>query len=306
MSSPNDLKIVLTWGSLLEGVRNRIKELNTTYFGLLVNGLRFKDIIEEKKCKNDFFNSVKSVVDQTNKEISLFNKILVATYGMKSELTPLEKIELPRIKKIIFLHKDHPVQSKDIKHYSDYALGSDDSASSLSRKNTSLQLSNVLIPVQVSITNFKKSVEKMRTLFDVSDREKKFLRKAILDEVWKAQCCYTIGLRDESVFMIGRTLEVLMKEYMIALRGKKRVVLNSKQISSMDFDGKLNYLHHTVKLFSPNQHAKMMAVKWDRNSFGHNFRGIDESRKDVDAIIQLGIVAIKLLESRLRAFRKKR
>ena len=90
-----------------------------------------------------------------------------------------------------------------------------------------------------------------------------------------------------------------MSEYFNALRKNGKISLTVREMERMDFDTKINRLHNEFSFFKPAQYSKMMAVKWDRNIFGHSSVGVSQATSDAEAIIHLGISAIKLLEKRL-------
>jgi len=117
--------------------------------------------------------------------------------------------------------------------------------------------------------------------------------------------CYSVDLKGEAVFIIGRLLENLCTEWLLLLKKEGLSQLRATDIENLDFDQKLIRLHYNLKKISPSQFSKAMALKWDRNTFGHKIGRLNELSKDADSNIRTGINLITHLESKVNRKNRK-
>lgn len=295
-----DFKMILILGSYLERIRFLIEQLENLYFGLFVTNLYYENKEEGIKKKKEYFNNVKGQVLKTNKKIRDFNRFLKSLFNTRYfKFERIEKIDLDKIKSIIDNHKGDYPQERRVGSTLKFMLARDESASSLSRKHTAQLLSNTLLPVKLSLSNFAKNLDKLT--FPFKDYEELGLPSNVEREIRKAEESYSIGLPEEAVFILGRLVDKLTRKCLLLLKKKKRVPNTYKEINEMSFENRLNILSsNKLNFFSEDQKAKALAIKWDRNIYGHGRLSTKKmSEKDADAIIKIGINTVKLLDSKI-------
>jgi hypothetical protein len=299
-----DFKISIIWGATLERIRSLLEETDSMYLGLFISSLRYEKEEDGKKEKKKYLDSLKIQVKKINKEVATFNQIRRFSYGDKSELEKLPLVNFAHMREIVLKHKgDYP--SNTGRGIIDEIMGTSDSASSLSRKYTALQLRNVLMPLRISLGSFVKSMDKLDEPFREFTEDKKKCRPIIIKELEKAMNCYSFNLKGESLFIIGRTIENLCDELLIYLKKKGNQDLKEIDVSKIDFDTKLNILHHKLKFFTPSMFSKAMGLKWDRNTVGHEIKSIKGLEKQAAAYISVGVNIILFLESEINGAKTK-
>lgn len=300
-----DIKASIIWGTTLGEIRNLLIQADEIYIGLFVSSLRYKNKKQEKEEKNKYLARLKSHVEKINKEIKTFNVIREFAFGKKSQLTQLTPLSFLKMKQIVINHKgDYPEEKGS--SFVQEIMGTSNSASSLSRKHTALQLRNSFMPLRLELGEFVKSLNKLEEPYlEYKKQESKF-RSIVKKEIEKSMACYSINLKGEAVFIVGRLLENLCEEWLVVLKRKGLQSLKSVAIQELDFDQKLTRLHFNLKKLTPSQYSKAMALKWDRNIFGHKIKKLESSNKDAESNIKTGINLIIFLESKLMIKGKKR
>ncbi len=264
---------------LLNTIESSIFRIQTHFNGVRLVALFYDSDVgsDEKKVKKKFYERSKERIDELNRLISVFNNLLNTKFKhLRAEM--LVKVNLKSIKKIINEHKDN---------------------SHLGRRHTHLKLNNTLIPLLNSEENFLKSLDDLYLPFGGPNRKFKTPKKVRIN-IKEAFDVYSIGYLGTSVFIIGKTLEMVITDYLKELKKCKKINYTMNEINSWNFDTKINILKKE-KLLAPNQYSKMMSVKWDRNIFGHPSKKTDliEAKNDADAIIKIGVNMIQLIENRI-------
>lgn len=295
-----NFKLIFTTGAVFNSINERLKQIEGIHLGILIHSLRYKNKKEGIEKKKEFFESLRKEILLINKDIALFNKMIRFGLNKYTNIEQLQPISLTLIKKIIYKHKgDLPTETKGLDGYMSDLFAENDSASSLSRKNTIMKLQNVLFITKQSLGNFAKSLDKLKEPYG-NILESKNIREGIKNEIEKSMSCYSIGLTGEATLIIGRILEKLTEDYLIKLNKKKRINYTLRIIKEADFDTKIDLLKKE-KAISPSQHSKILAVKWDRNIFSHPSKQVDIkiTIKDAKAIISLGCNLIEFFEKKL-------
>ncbi len=294
-----NFKLIFAIGTVFNSINERLKQIEGIHLGILIHSLRYKNKKEGIEKKKDFFESLRKEILLINKDIALFNRMIRFGLNKFTNIEELQPISLTSIKKIIYKHKgDLPTETKGFDGYASDLFAENDSASSLSRKNTIMKLQNVLFITKQSIGNFAKSLDKLKEPYG-NILESKNIREGIKNEVKKSMSCYSIGLIGEATLIIGRILEKLTEDYLIKLNKRKRINYTLKIIKEADFDTKINLLKKE-KAISSSQYSKISAVKWDRNIFSHSSKQVDIkiSIKDAKSIISLGCNLIEFFEKK--------
>ncbi len=295
-----DFKFIFIFGTIFNSIAEHIKKIEEMYLVISIHTLRYKDRKEGDEKKKDFFESLKKEILVINKNVSLFNEMIKFGLNKFTNIEKLKPIPLPLIKKIIYDHKgDLSDKTNDFKGHIASLFAEDDSASSLSRKNTILKLQRVLLITKQSISNFAKNLYKIEEPYG-KILENKVIRSGIKNEIKKSISCYSIGLIGEATLIIGRILEKLTKDYLIKLKKAKKIDYKLTVIKDADFDTKINLLKKAGAI-SPSQFSKITTIKWDRNIFSHPSKQVDIklSIKDAKAVISLGCSLIEFFEKKL-------
>ena len=291
-------KIAIIWGTTLERIRKLLEETDSMYLRLFISSLRYEKEADGKKEKKEYLDSLNVQIKEINKEVVTFNQIRRFSYGEKSDLEKLPLVNFTYMRQIVLKHKgDYPSSSG--RGIIDEIMGTSNSASSLSRKYTALQLRSILMPLRISLGRFVESMDKFNEPFREFIDNKKKCRPFIIKELEKAMNCYSFDLKGESLFIIGRTIESLCDEILVYLKKKGNSDLKSIDVSRIDFENKLNLLHHRLKYFTPSMFSKTMGLKWDRNTAGHEIKSIKGLEKQAAANISIGVDIILFLESEI-------
>ncbi|MBU0572490.1 hypothetical protein KKH23_03645 [Patescibacteria group bacterium] len=297
-----DFKITLILGTELAGIRNLIDQLEGLHFGILINSLRWESQIEGEKRKKEYYKSIKENVIKINKRIKDFNILLKRAFDTKYyTFRKLEQIKLSSLDKIIKEHRGEFPRNKKEESYIKYVMAEDSSPSSLARKHTSVLLSNALLPTKLSISNFAKGFDKLYEPF--GDYNSLNIRSKTINDITKAEVCYTNGLAEEAVFILGRTVERLSIDCLKHLKKLGRVNKTYSEIDELNFENSINLLSSPkIKVFRKDQKPKALALKWDRNIYGHKRSSPSKMKeKDMDSMIKIGINIIERLEKKLRS-----
>ncbi len=292
------LKFSIIWGSVLNEIRILLDQTDEMYLGLFINSLRYENEAQGKEEKNKYLSSLKNQVEKINKEVKTFNEIRKLSFGEKSKLTKLLPINFARMKLIVLKHKGDYPREKGLAS-TEELFGTTDSASSLARKHTALLLRNTMMPLRIELGRFVESLKTLEEPYQEFYKNEKRYRKIVSKEIEKSVICYSVDLKGEAVFIIGRLLENLCTEWLLLLKKEGSPQLRAVDIENLDFDQKLNRLHYNLKRISPSQFSKAMALKWDRNAFGHRIGRLNELSKDADSNIRTGINLITHFESKV-------
>lgn len=258
---------------------------------LRLNGIATFDSIEEAK---------EAIKDILNKRIKDFNGLLKSAFDTKYyTFRKLEQINLSSLEKIIKEHHGEFPRNKKETSYIKYVMAEDSSPSSLARKHTSVLLRNALLPTKLSISNFAKGFDKLYEPF--GDYDSLNIRSKTINDITKAEVCYTNGLAEEAVFILGRTVERLSIDCLKHLKKLGRVNKTYSEIDELDFENSINLLSSPkIKVFRKDQKPKALALKWDRNIYGHKRSSpLKMNEKDMDSMIKIAINIIKTLEKQL-------
>ncbi|MDZ4713674.1 MAG: hypothetical protein SGI89_15305 [bacterium] len=296
-----NLQLAIILGTDLWQIRSGIESFESMHLGLFINSLRYKDEKEGRKLKSDFISSATQSIKFINNEIHKFN--IFIKYFKKSgvSLTPIEKINISAVKKIVLAHQGHHPQAEGAGAFVHEIMGKGNSPSVLARKHTSLQIKNIILRTKLSLSDFVKSINRFLEIFDSIDRAN--LRPHIQNEIEKAKTAYSVGLPGESIFILGRLLENLVTEYILFLKKTGKVSLTKDQILTLGFHKKVEFLHNkSLPVLSNSQFSKLMSVKWDRNTYGHK---INSKGKDYQAIIAIGLVAIDFFDKKIAKLKGK-
>lgn len=294
------LKYSIIWGSVLDEIKTLLDQTDEIYLGLFINSLRYDNEAQGKEEKAKYLSSLKNQIEKINKKVSTFNVIRKFAFGEKSRLVKLPLIDFSQIKKIVLKHKgDYPREENGLANFTEEFLGTTDSASSLARKHTALLLRNSMMPLRIELGRFVESLKSLEEPYQEFYKNKKKYRKIVSREIEKSVICYSVDLKGEAVFIIGRLLENLCTEWLFFLKRKGSTELKAVDIANLDFDQKLNRLHYKLNKISPSQFSKAMALKWDRNTFGHKIGKLNELSKDADSNIKTGINLITFIESKV-------
>ena len=303
-----DLKLSIILGSILERIRDHLGQLEELYLGILINSLRYSDAKSGAEEKKKYIASLKNKIEKINKEVRSFNFVLRATFGTKHKFEKLPEINFTHIRKIVMAHKgDYPEDKgvSGLSNFSEELFGETNSASSLARKHTALQIRNILLPLRQSLGKFVKSLDILEEPYTEYSKNSKKLRTKIADEINKSKACYSIHLRGEAVFIIGRALENLCYEWLTLLKRQKKFKSKIGQIErKTSFETKINILGK-IGVITPSQRSKLLSIKWDRNDFGHSNQHAKKIENDADISIRTGIKLIFLIESKLSILKKK-
>ncbi|MFA6315272.1 MAG: hypothetical protein WC648_02815 [Candidatus Paceibacterota bacterium] len=298
------LKYLIIWGSVLDEIRILLDQTDEMYLGLFINSLRYDNEVQGKEEKSKYIFSLKNQIEKINKKVKTFNEIRKFAFGEKSKLTKLSPINFSRMRVIVLKHKGDYPREKGLSNFTKELLGTSDSASSLARKHTALLLRNTLMPLRIELGRFVESLKTIEEPYQEFYKNEKRYRKIVSKEIEKSVICYSVDLKGEAVFIIGRLLENLCTEWLLHLKKEGSPQLKAADVGNLDFDQKLNRLHYNLKKISPNQYSKAMALKWDRNTFGHKIGRLNEHSKDADSNIRTGINLITHFE--LKVNRKNR
>jgi len=293
------LKYSIIWGAILEEIKILLDQTDEMYLGLFVNSLRYDNEVQGKEEKKKYLSSLKNQIEKINKKVKSFNEIRKFAFGEKNKLTKLSPINFPRMREIVTKHKGDYPREKGLANFTEELLGTTDSASSLARKHTALLLRNNLAPLRTELGRFVESIKTLEEPYQEFYKNEKKYRKIVSNEIEKSVICYSVDLKGEAVFIIGRLLENLCAEWLLLLKRQGSSQLNAINIEDLDFDQKLNRLHYNLKKMSPSQFSKAMALKWDRNTFGHKIGKLNELSKDADSNIKTGINLITFVESKV-------
>jgi len=269
------------------GLAYQLKRIEDLIFKLQIhfNGVLLVALFFDPKGRNPrkvFYDETKTIVDNLNNEISQFNKILRCLKHLRAH--ELEKVDIKKIKKIVF----EPGSNLPEK-----------------RKYVHLKLNTTLTPLRNSIKNFFLSFENIYIPFGGKGK-KYLLRKKIRENILKALDVYSIGHAEIAVFIVGKTLEMSVKDYLKTLCKMRKISYKIKEIDNWDFDTCINILKKH-KFLTPTQYSKIMSVKWDRNIFAHpsKIRDIKIALEDCDAITKIGVNSIHYIEKQIIKFQKK-
>lgn len=300
-----NFKLSIVLGSILERIRNDLDQFDGLYLGILINSLRYEDIKTGKEKKREYTDSLKIQIEKINSDIKSFNGLLWVAFGINHQFEKLPQIAFPEVRRIILKHKgNYPAEEKGISNFSKELLGDTDSASSLARRHTALQIRNVLLPLRLGLGRFVESLKKLEEPFQEYITKKEKLQPIISNEIEKAEACYSIGLRGEAVFIIGKVLENLCTEWLTILKKEGRAGAENLTLKKMDFETKINILYRKLKVLTPSQYSKIMSIKWDRNIFGHEIKQTKKIEKDADIGVKMGISLIFLIEEKLNKIRR--
>lgn len=298
------LKYSIIWGSVLDEIKILLDQIDEMYLGLFINSLRYDNEVQGKEEKSKYLSSLKNQIEKINKKVKTFNEIRKFAFGEKSKLTKLSPINFSRMRAIVLKHKGDYPREKGLSNFTEELFGTTDSASSLARKHTALLLRNTMTPLRIELGRFVESLKTLEEPYQEFYKNEKRYRKIVSKEIEKSVVCYSVGLKGEAVFIIGRLLENLCTEWLLHLKKDGSPQLKTVDIENLDFDQKLNRLHYSLKKISPSQYSKAMALKWDRNTFGHKIGKLNELSKDADSNIRTGINLITHFE--LKVNRKNR
>jgi len=298
------------FGLSIGNISRSIHNVDSVFHGALWASLVYENKKEGIAKKREFYLHVKKEVNELNKEIKDFNNIKESIFS-HTNLEDIGEVDISEIKKIIDKHKgdyhvDYPKKTdkrngafSDIKGF---VLGTEDSPSSLSRRNTFILLERTLDDTKKSV---HKLMENIRNNDDFSklfwgDKKNRY-RKYIKSEIKKASDCYSFCLIGEAVFIIGRCVEKVLTDYLICLKKQGKIKYKLSEIKSWDYDTKINILGKKEKIITQNQYSKLMSLKWDRNIFGHHSKQkeIIQSTKDAEAIIRIGINLLNHFEQKI-------
>jgi len=296
-----NLQLAIILGTDLWQIRSGIESFENMHLGLFINSLRYKNEKEGRKLKSDFISSATQSIKLINKEIDKFNTLI--KYFKKSgvSLTLIEKINISVVKKIVLAHQGHHPQAEGPGAFVHEILGKGDSPSVLARKHTSLQIKNIILRTKLSLSDFVESTYRFLEFFDSIDRAS--LRLKVQSEIEKSKTAYSVGLPGESIFILGRLLENLVTEYIFCLEKTGKVTLTKDQILALEFHNKIEYLHSkSLPVLSDSQFSKLMSVKWDRNTYGHE---INSKGKDCQAVIAIGLVTIDFFDKKIAKLKRK-
>lgn len=290
------------WGTTFANIKSLLDKTEELYLGLFIHSLRYDNEKKGAEEKKKYLDSIKVQINKINKEVKVFNAFREISFGRNSKLTKLTPINFSHIKTVINKHKgDYPTEN-GLAGVVKESIGVSSSASSLSRKHTALLLRNILFPLRQDLSRFVESLETFENPYLDFIKSKNKLRQFISKEIEKSKVCYSVNLRSEAVFIIGRLLENQCHEWLLQLKKEGNLKLKEKSIKTIekfDLDTKLNYLHNVLKKISPSQYSKAMALKWDRNSFGHKIGRQILLSKDIESNIKTGINLIIFFESKI-------
>lgn len=293
------LKHSIIWGATLEEIRILLDQTDELYLGLFISSLRYNSEVQGKEEKEKYLSLLKNQIEKINKKVRFFNLLRKFAFGEKSKLPKLSSIDFSKMKEVVLRHKGDYPREKGLANFTDEFLGKTDSASSLARKHTALLLRNILTPLRIELGSFVESLNTLEEPYQEFIKTKEKFRPIVSREIEKSIVCYSVGLKAEAVFVIGRLLENLSAEWLMQLKKNGSNQLKSVNIESLDFDQKLNRLHYTLKKITPSQFSKAMALKWDRNTFGHKIGRLNELSKDADSNIKTGVNLIIFFESKI-------
>lgn len=296
---------IFFYALLLSNIREHTHILKEMFNGVLLTSLMYENKKEEKRKKKRFYEKTKEEVIKLNHRISMFNKWKNEQFR-HVDAGDLEKVDLKNIKKIIYEHKgDYKIDKSKKRKFNEkleeYIIGTGTSASSLSKRNTHLKLDNTLIQSINSQIKFLENMEKMIYL-PFGGKGRKFkVRKNVEFYISEAIDIYSSGFFEIAVFIIGRTLEGTITDYLIILKKNKKINYKIKEIKTWDFENKINILKKENYL-TPSQFSKIMSIKWDRNILGHysTHSEIKQVRNDADATIKIGLNLIEYLERKIK------
>ncbi len=290
------------WGTTFANIKSLLDQTEELYLGLFIHSLRYDNEKKGAEEKKKYLDSIKVQINKINKEVKAFNAFREISFGRNSKLTKLTPINFSHIKTVINKHKgDYPTEN-GLAGVVKESIGASSSASSLSRKHTALLLKNILFPLRQDLSRFVESLETFENPYLDFIKSKNKLRPFISKEIEKSKVCYSVNLKSEAVFIIGRLLENQCHEWLLQLKKEGNLKLKEKSIKTIekfDFDTKLNYLHNVLKKISPSQYSKAMALKWDRNSFGHKIGRQILLSKDIESNIKTGINLIIFFELKI-------
>lgn len=295
-----NFKVIFIFGTIFDSIHKRLKIIEEVHLGILVHSLRYETKKEGSEKKKEFFESLRKEILLLNKDIGLLNDFIRLGLNKYSDIEPLHPVSITLIKNIIYKHKgDFSRENVGLKGYMSDLFAQNNSASSLSRKNTILKLHGVLLITKQSLGNFVKSLDRIEEPYGKILKSKN-IRSGVKKEIEKSIECYSIGLIGEATVVLGRILEKLTMDYLIKLKKAKKVDYELKVIKRSDFDTKINLLKK-VNAISPSQYSKILAVKWDRNIFSHPSKQLDirMSIKDVKAVVGISCNLIEFFEKRL-------
>jgi len=299
------LKHSIIWGSVLEEIKILLDQTDEMYLRLFINSLSYDNDAQGREEKKKYLASLKNQVEKINKKVKTFNVIRKFAFDKESKLTKLSPIDFPRMREIVLKHKGDYPKEKELNNFADELLGETDSASSLARRHTALLLRNTLTPLRIELGKFVESLKTLEEPYQECLKTKKKLRPIVSKEIEKSMISYSVNLKGEAVFIVGRLLENLSTEWLLQLKRCGSPQLRGTDVKNLDFDQKLIRLHHNLKKISPGQFSKAMALKWDRNSFGHKIGKLNELKKDADSNIKTGINLIIFFESKINPTSKK-
>ena len=204
-------------------------------------------------------------------------------------LTKIDKLNPADFKNLI----------KTIKPLKDYSASYKDLGKNERDQLFELKFNKLLQPLLQSI---QKRREEVQAYLDfIPYKEINRINKKYWSNLREAKDIFSIGHSGTAVFLIGKTLENVIRDYLIKLNTTKKIKYSSKEIRNWDFESMINIIAKERKI-TPSRKSKILAVKWDRNIFGHpsQQKKIIEALKDSKSIIILRINQIILFDKEIK------
>lgn len=301
------LKYAIALGLAVEQIRNILTRIDEINIGLFATSLRYRTKKEGKEAKKVFFERLIPDLEKINGKVRSFNTLKRLLTGKYLTSNKLPEIQIKDVKKIVLAHEGLVV-GEDIKGaqaYADEVLATSKSASSYSRQNTIMKLRTVILPLRQATGRFFEDLEKLEEPYILFDKKRPIFSDEMFKEIDKSRAAYSIGLRGEAIFIIGRMYENLCRALLKTYKLKGNTKIKDIDLRTLDFNGILNVLKTRIKFFGPGQHAKALALKWDRNSLGHDIKKIAQLEKDADAVIKSGSRLVIDVQQKITKLRDK-
>lgn len=252
---------------------------------------------EFNSIKNEEFLQIINEIEITNKNISSFNNYL-KRFRVFWKFKNIVIVDLKEIKSIIKNIKFEKRPFKSIK----YLEGRLKDLKKTPPK-FSLREENFIMKVQKVLNE---TINSLRRIFDLFFENSLKFRVGKLEDtkyekfVLEVNCLFSLGYPPLALFIMGRTLERIILDFMISLRKRKKIDKTYFQINNMNSEDRLNYLKG--RWISEKDYHKINSIKFDRNIVAHypSKKDFLEVQKDAESNIKIAMNLANKIYSKIK------
>ncbi|HLC56502.1 MAG TPA: DUF4145 domain-containing protein, partial [Candidatus Nanoarchaeia archaeon] len=158
-----------------------------------------------------------------------------------------------------------------------------------------MQLNNALEKTLSSFSLIEKPLQE-KNFHELKNIDQKYL-----NDIQEALDLFSLGYYRTSNLVISRALEQVIDDYLKFLKDKNILTLDSRELSKINFDERLDLLK-SKNLLNERDITKIKAIKFDRNIASHftSQSNIKKSVEDAEVNIKTAINQIRIIQELIK------